>query len=107
MSETSKPGFSFTAEMTRVISETPFVALATVSREGEPHVIIVGGGKVREDKSLVFEIHHMKRTLTNISENGILKVVAAKEYKGFRFSGKAHVSGKELILLVDSAEALL
>lgn len=41
----------------------PFLALNTVSKEGQPHLIVVGQAKeIRDDDMLIFGVYKMVKT---------------------------------------------
>ncbi len=95
-------------EMKKIISESPFVAIASISGEGAPHLIIVGKAKeIRDENVLVFGVYKMDTTQSNISETGLLQVAVASGKAGYRFTGKACVQGSEVLLSVEKAESLL
>lgn len=95
-------------EIKKVITESPFVAVASISKEGVPHLIIVGKAKeIRDDNVLVFGVYKMNTTKSNISETGLLQVAVASGKAGYRFTGKACVKDAEILLAVEKAESLL
>ena len=97
-----------TSEMKEVLAQSPFIALTTVSKVGRPHLIVVG--KVKEIKSenvLVFGIYKMNTTRQNLSETGLLQVVAVSGKSGYRFSGGASFSETEIHFTVEAIEPLL
>lgn len=100
-----------TEEIKALIGKSPFVAIATVNNEGEPHLIVVGKVKeVKVDDILAFGVYKMEETQKNIQANGVMQVVLASTAdgpKGYRLSGKACVEGKEVLFKVESAESLI
>ena len=97
-----------TAGMKEVISSSPFIALASVSKAGEPHLIVVGKVKqISDDSHLVFGVYKMEKTKQNLAETGCLQVVAVSEKVGYRFSGKAVVQNDEVVLAVQEVATLL
>lgn len=97
-----------TPEINNVISESTFIALASVSNEGDPHLIVVGKvQEIRDANTLVFGVHKMDKTRQNISETGILQVAAVSGKSGYRFIGKACVKEKELLFSIEKIESLL
>lgn len=97
-----------TPEIKEVITQSPFIPIATVSKEGQPHLIVVGKVKeIRSDDTLVFGIYKMVKTRENLAETGIMQAAAVVGKKGYRFIGKAHAEEKEVILKVEKVEALL
>lgn len=99
------------AEVKELIPKVPFVPITTVSREGEPHLIVVGAVKdVREDDVVVFEIYKMSITQNNLNKTGTMQVaIATKEGgpKGYRLEGKGCVEGKEVLMKVEKVEQLI
>lgn len=97
-----------TQEIKDVVSQSAFVPITTVSREGQPHLIVVGKVKeIRGDDTLVFGVYKMVKTRQNLAESGIMQAAAVAGNKGYRFSGKGRAEGDEVILTVDKVEALL
>lgn len=97
-----------TSEVKKVIAESPFLALATISKAGRPHLIIVGKAKeIKDDNCLVFGVYKMKKTQENISETGMMQVAAASEKSGYRLTGKACIQVNEIAFLVEKVESLL
>lgn len=95
-------------EVKSVIAESPFAAIASASKEGIPHLIIVGKVKeIRDDNILAFGVYKMDTTRNNISETGLLQVAVASGKSGYRFTGKACVKGAEVLLSVEKVESLL
>jgi len=87
-----------TEEMKGVAGKTKCFAVATATKDGEPHVIPVAFGKVlSEDELLVVDVF-MKKTLENIKANPKIAVSAwdMESLKGYEFRGSAKIetSGK-------------
>jgi predicted pyridoxine 5'-phosphate oxidase superfamily flavin-nucleotide-binding protein len=87
-----------TAEMKEIAEKTKGFALATVTKDGEPHVIPVGFGKVLSDDELLLVDVFMGRTIENIKANPTVSV-SVWDYdslQGYEFKGKARIetSGK-------------
>jgi len=87
-----------TAEMKKIAEKTKGFALATVTKDGEPHVIPVGFGKVLSDDELLLVDVFMGRTIENIKANPTVSV-SVWDYdslQGYEFKGKARIetSGK-------------
>jgi len=97
-----------TQEMKDVISRSAFIPVTTVSREGQPHLIVVGRVKeIPSGDTLVLGVYKMAKTRENIAETGIMQVAAVVEKKGYRFTGKARVEGDKVFFTIEKAEALL
>ena len=95
-------------EMKEVLNQSPFIALTTVSKVGRPHLIVVGKVKeIKSDNFLVFGIYKMNKTRQNLSETGLLQVVAVSGKSGYRFSGDANCTETEIHLIVKEIESLL
>jgi len=87
-----------TDEMKDIASRTKGFALATATKEGDPHVIPVGFGEVLSDDELLLVDVFMKKTLENIKANPRV-AVSVWDYdglKGYEFKGNARIetSGK-------------
>jgi len=87
-----------TAEMKEIAEKTKGFALATVTKDGEPHVIPVGFGKVLSDDEILLVDVFMGRTIENIKANPTVSV-SVWDYdslQGYEFKGKARIetSGK-------------
>jgi predicted pyridoxine 5'-phosphate oxidase superfamily flavin-nucleotide-binding protein len=87
-----------TAEMKEIAEKTKGFALATVTKDGEPHVIPVGFGKVLSDDEILLVDVFMGRTRENIKANPRVSV-SVWDYdslEGYEFKGKARIetSGK-------------
>lgn len=87
-----------TAEMKEIAEKTKGFALATVTKDGEPHVIPVGFGKVLSDDEILLVDVFMGRTRENIKANPRVSV-SVWDYdnlQGYEFKGKARIetSGK-------------
>jgi predicted pyridoxine 5'-phosphate oxidase superfamily flavin-nucleotide-binding protein len=97
-----------TPEIKKVISESAFIALVSVSNEGDPHLIVVGKlQEIRDENTLIFGVYKMDKTRQNISETNILHVVAVSGKSGYRFIGKACIKEKELLFSAEKIESLL
>ena len=87
-----------TEEMREVAGKAKGFALATVTKEGEPHVIPVGFSKVLSDDELLLVDIFMGKTIENIKANPRVSV-SVWDYdnlKGYEFKGNARIetSGK-------------
>jgi predicted pyridoxine 5'-phosphate oxidase superfamily flavin-nucleotide-binding protein len=99
---------TLTPEISNIISKSAFIALVSVSNEGNPHLIVVGKVKeIRDENTLVFGVYKMDQTRKNISETGILQVAVVFNKTGYRFIGKACVEEKEILFSIEKIEALL
>ncbi len=100
-----------TEKIKQLVEEAPFVPIATVSAEGNPHLIVVGKVKeVRKEDILVFGIYKMEETQQNIKDNGKMQVILAStvdDPKGYRLTGEACVEGDEVLFKAEKAESLL
>lgn len=97
-----------TPEIKEVITQSPFIPICTVSKDGQPHLIVVGKVKeIRSDDTLVFGVYKMVKTRENLAETGIMQAVAVVGKKGYRFSGKGSPGEKEVILSVEKVDSLL
>ena len=82
-----------TEEMKDIASRTKGFALATATKDGDPHVIPVGFGKVLSDDEVLLVNVFMKKTLDNIKANPRV-AVSVWDYdglKGYEFKGNARV----------------
>lgn len=97
-----------TPEIKKIITESPFLALATISKAGQPHLIIVGKVKeIRDDNSLIFGVYKMNKTKENIAETGTMQVAAASGKSGYRLTGKACIKESDVIFNAEKIESLL
>lgn len=97
-----------TEEIKKNISESPFIALVSISNEGIPHLIVVGKvQEIKDENTLVFGVYKMDKTRKNISETGLLQVAAASGKSGYRFIGKAHVQENKILFSIETIESLL
>lgn len=97
-----------TPEIKKIVSESSYIALASVSKEGNPHLIVAGKVKeIRDENTFVFGIYKMDKTRQNISETGYLQVAAVSGKAGYRFIGKACVEEKDILFSIENIEALL
>nr|WP_049752077.1 pyridoxamine 5'-phosphate oxidase family protein [Carboxydothermus hydrogenoformans] len=94
-----------------IIPKASIIPIVTVSRQGEPHLIVVGQVKeIREDDTLVFGIYKMKTTQQNIQDNGKMQVVIATREggpKGYRLIGTATIEEQQVLFKAEKAEELL
>lgn len=100
-----------TQEINELIEKAPMVPIATVSANGEPHLIVVGKVKeVRESETLVFGVYKMERTQQNLKANSLMQVIIAVREggsKGYRLTGKASVEGNLVLFKAEHSEKLL
>lgn len=95
-------------EVKEVVLASPFLALVSVSGQGEPHLIVVGKVKqITNEGQLVFGVYKMEKTQQNLLETGCLQAVAVAGQQGYRFTGKAIVQNGELIFTIQTTTALL
>ena len=82
-----------TEEMKKVATKTKGFALATATKDGSPHVIPVGFGKVLSDDELLLVDLFMQKTPENIKENPRVAVSIWdwEELKGYEFKGIARI----------------
>ena len=87
-----------TEEMKEVASKTKGFALATVTKDGAPHVIPVYFGKVLSDDEFLVADVFMKQSVDNIKANPKVSISAwdMESLKGYEFKGNARIetSGK-------------
>ncbi len=99
---------TLTPAVKEVILASPFIALLSVSNQGDPHLIVVGKVKqITEEGQLIFGIYKMEKTQVNVLETGCLQAVAVSGKQGYRFTGKAIVENGELIFSIQTITALL
>jgi uncharacterized protein len=99
---------TISSEMKEVILASPFIALASVSETGRPHLIVVGKVKeIKDDSHLVFGVYKMDVTRKNLSQTGNLQVVAVSGKEGYRFTGKATAQDSELLFAIHQVDTLL
>ena len=99
---------ALTPEIKEVIEQSAFVPMATLSGDGQPHLIVVGKVKeVKDDNTLVFGVYKMEKTRQNLAETGVMQVAVVAGKKGYRLSGKAKAEGDEVLFIVEKADALL
>ncbi len=82
-----------TDEMKDIVSKTKGFALATATKDGDPHVIPVGFGKVLSDDEVLLVDVFMKKALKNIEANPKV-AVSVWDYdslKGYEFKGIAKI----------------
>lgn len=98
-------------EIKELIEQAPVVPIATVSANGEPHLIVVGNVKeVRENDTLAFGVYKMEITQQNIKANGLMQVVIAVRdggSKGYRLTGKASIENNLVLFKAEKSEKLL
>jgi predicted pyridoxine 5'-phosphate oxidase superfamily flavin-nucleotide-binding protein len=87
-----------TDEMKGIAAKTKGFSLATATKDGDPHVIPVGFGKVLSDDEILLVDVFMKKALENIKANPKV-AVSVWDYdsiKGYEFKGNARIetSGK-------------
>ncbi len=108
MSEKVEPAVILADDMKAVIAASPFIALASVSANGEPHLIVVGKAKrVEDDSRLVFGVYKMDKTRENLAATGRLQAAVVDGKIGYRFTGTAVVQGDEVIFSVQQVATLL
>lgn len=98
-----------TDEVKAVLEKAQIMSVVTIGADGEPHLIIAGSGKVSGD-TVVFGIYKMERTQKNIIANSKAWVAGATldgGPKGYRLTGAAEVSGKNVIFTAKSAESMI
>ena len=87
-----------TEEMKQVVAKTKGFAIATATKDGDPHVVPVGLGKVLSDDELLLVNIFMKKTVENIKANPKVAVSVWDwdGLKGYEFKGNARIetSGK-------------
>ena len=87
-----------TEEMKKVTGKTKGFAFATVTKDGDPHVIPVGFGTVLSEDELLLVDVFMSKTLENIKANPRVAVSVwdIETLEGYEFKGSARVenSGK-------------
>ncbi len=97
-----------TPEIKEVLTQSPFIALTSVSQVGQPHLVVVG--KVKEIAAgnvLIFGVYKMNKTRQNLAETGLLQAVAVSGKSGYRFAGNASSSETEVRFQVAEIEPLL
>ncbi len=96
-------------ETKAVLQDAPYLTLITSDKNGTPHPIIVGGKELM-DENIVIGIYKMEKTQENLLENSKAWILAASVNngpKGFRLCGTASVSGKKMIFVPDTVEAMI
>jgi predicted pyridoxine 5'-phosphate oxidase superfamily flavin-nucleotide-binding protein len=87
-----------TEEIKEIAAKTKGFAVATTTKDGEPHVVPVGFGKVLSEDELLLVDVFMKKTLENIKANPRVAVSVwdMESLKGYEFKGIARIetSGK-------------
>ncbi|MDR3076346.1 MAG: pyridoxamine 5'-phosphate oxidase family protein [Synergistaceae bacterium] len=92
-----------------VVEGSTFLSLVTIGADGLPHPIIAGKGEVSGD-TVVFGIYKMERTQKNLASNSKAWVTCATldgGPKGYRLTGTAAASGKQVVFTAKTAEAML
>ena len=82
-----------TDEVKDIVAKTKGFALATTAKDGDPHVIPVGFGKILSDDELLLVDVFMKKTPENIKVNPKVSV-SVWDYdglKGYEFKGNARI----------------
>jgi predicted pyridoxine 5'-phosphate oxidase superfamily flavin-nucleotide-binding protein len=82
-----------TDQMKDIASKAKGFALATATKDGDPHIIPVGFGKVLSDEEVLLVNVFMKKTLENIAANPNV-AVSVWDYdglKGYEFKGTARI----------------
>ena len=99
---------TLTPEVKEVITQSAFVPLVTVTKDGQPHLIVVGKVKeTRGEDTVVFGVYKMVTTGRNLAETGIMQAAAVAGKKGYRLSGRARMEGQEVLFTVERVDALL
>ena len=77
--------------------EKATIAVATISKEGNPHNTPIMYAKVK-DKKIIITNNYMKTTINNIKNNPNISLVFWEGEKGWRINGKVdyHDSGEWL-----------
>lgn len=97
-----------TADVKKALTETPFITLTTVSKNAEPHTIIVGKVKeIKEGDTVTFGIYKMTATQENLNDSSYMEVVFASGKLGFRLTGKACAKDGEIVFIAEKAATLL
>ena len=99
-----------TEDIKAVILNAQALSLITMSRDGSPHPIVVGGKSLDGD-NIVIKIYKMEKTQENLKENNqmwaLAFVIDENGPKGFRFAGTASLNGETVFFSPDNAEAML
>ena len=82
-----------TEEMKGVVAKTKGFAVATATKDGDPHVIPVGFAKVLSDEEILLMDVFMKMTVENIKANPKVAVSVwdMAGMKGYEFKGDARI----------------
>ena len=82
-----------TEEMKEVAGKTKGFAVATATKDGDPHVIPVAFGKVLSEEEILLMDVFMKRTEENIKANPKIAVSVwdMESLKGYEFKGNARI----------------
>jgi Pyridoxamine 5''-phosphate oxidase. len=92
-----------------VISAAGYLSLITIGADGMPHAIIAGSRKISND-TIVFGIYKMETTQKNLASDSSMCVLAAvisEKPMGYRLTGTAKVTEKEVIFTPSTAESLI
>jgi hypothetical protein len=102
-----------TSDVKNVIEKSAFLSIVTTGPDGAAHPIIVGKGKVSDDK-IIFGIYKMEQTRKNLRANKNAQVLGAvppesegKMPTGYRLTGTAEAEDKQLVFTASGVEALL
>jgi len=82
-----------TDEMKEIAGKTKGFALATVTQDGDPHVIPVGFGRILSDDEILLVDVFMRKTLENIRANPkvVVSIWDFENIKGYEFKGNARI----------------
>jgi hypothetical protein len=102
-----------TDDVKKVIEKSAFLSIVTIGPAGNPHPIIVGKGKVSDDR-IVFGIYKMEQTRENLKTNKNVYVLGAvppesegKMPTGYRLTGTAEAKDKQLFFTASRVDALI
>ncbi|MGI5838365.1 MAG: pyridoxamine 5'-phosphate oxidase family protein [bacterium] len=94
-------------ENKEVICNTPFLTLCSLSSEGKPHMIVVRKAIEVTDEIIMFNVHKMNVTRSNISETGFRQVIATVGKTGYRLTGTASHDDSTVTFKVHRVDSLL
>ncbi len=82
-----------TEEIKEVMKKAKGFALATCTKDGDPHVVPIALGKLLSDEELLLVDVFMKKSLENLKENPTVAVTFwdLESLKGYEFKGKARL----------------
>jgi len=82
-----------TDEMKEIAGKAKGFALATVTQDGDPHVIPVGFGRILSDDEILLVDVFMRKTLENIRANPkvVVSIWDFENIKGYEFKGNARI----------------